>query len=54
MNPNDDQTTRWLAYLLGDLPPDEAAEVEAEMRDDPANPLPLALRGETSRAPVPP
>ena len=36
MNPNDDQSTRWLAYMLGDLPPDEATEVEAEMRDDPA------------------
>lgn len=35
MNPNDDRTTRWLAYMLGDLPPDEAAVVEAEMRDDP-------------------
>jgi len=35
MNPNDDRTTRWLAYRLGDLTPDEAAEVEAEMRDDP-------------------
>ena len=36
MNPKDDQTTRWLAYLLGDLEPDDAARVEAEMRDDPA------------------
>ncbi|MCH8205174.1 MAG: hypothetical protein IID09_08410, partial [Candidatus Hydrogenedentes bacterium] len=36
MNPNDDQTTRWLAYLLGDLEPGDAARVEAEMRDDPS------------------
>ncbi len=36
MKPNDDQTTRWLAYLLGDLAPNDAARVEAEMRDDPA------------------
>ena len=36
MNPNDDQTTRWLAYLLGDLDPDDAARAETEMRDDPA------------------
>ena len=35
MNPNDDQTTRWLAYLLGDLESDEATSVEAEMRADP-------------------
>ena len=35
MNPNDDRTTRWLAYRLGELEPDEAAEVEAEMRDNP-------------------
>lgn len=36
MNPNDDQTTRWLAYLLGDLESDEATRVQAEMRADPA------------------
>ena len=36
MNPNDDRTTRWLAYLLGDLEPGEAGRVEAEMREDPA------------------
>jgi len=36
MNPKDDQTTRWLAYLLGDLDPDDAARAETEMRDDPA------------------
>lgn len=36
MNPNDDLRTRWLAYLLGDLEPDDAARVEAEMRADPA------------------
>ena len=36
MNPSDDQTTRWLAYLLGELEHGDAARVEAEMRDDPA------------------
>ncbi len=36
MNPNDDRWPRWLAYLVGDLKPDEAARVEAEMREDPA------------------
>ncbi|MBI4558278.1 MAG: hypothetical protein HY706_11910 [Candidatus Hydrogenedentes bacterium] len=35
MSTSDKQRERWLAYLLGDIPPEERDAVEAEMRQSP-------------------